>query len=131
MTILNESDIEQNLIDLLITQGYEYYYGSDIAPYSSNPQSESFGSVVLEKHLKESLFRLNPNLPELAINDAYLQIINLSSNDLMANNEKFHTNLTDGIDVEYFKDGNTKGIKVRLIDLENIIINTFLLIPIY
>jgi hypothetical protein len=29
MSILNESDIEQNLIDLLIAQSYEYYYGSD------------------------------------------------------------------------------------------------------
>lgn len=125
MSILNESDIEQNLIDLLIAQGYLYYYGSDIAPYSSNPQRESFGSVVLEKHLKESLFRLNPNLPELAINDAYLHIINLGSNDLMANNEKFHNYLTDGIDLEYFKAGNSKGIKVKLIDLENISNNTF------
>jgi type I restriction enzyme R subunit len=125
MSILNESDIEQNLIDLLIAQSYEYYYGSDIAPYSSNPQRESFGSVVLEKHLKESLFRLNPNLPELAINDAYLHIINLGSNDLMANNEKFHNYLTDGINVENFKDGNTKGINVKLIDLDNISNNTF------
>lgn len=125
MSILNESDIEQNLIDLLINQGYDYYYGSDIAPYSSNPQRESFGSVVLEKHLKESLFRLNPDLPEMAINDAYQHIINLGTQDLMTNNEKFHNFLTDGINVEYFKDGNTKGINVRLIDLENISNNTF------
>ncbi|NLZ96987.1 MAG: type I restriction endonuclease subunit R [Candidatus Magasanikbacteria bacterium] len=125
MTTLNESHIEQNLIDLLIAQGYEYFYGPDIAPYSSNPQRERFDSVVLENHLKESLKRLNPDIPESARHEAYQHIINLGSQDLMANNEKFHNFLTDGITVEYFKDGNTKGINVKLLDLENIANNSF------
>ena len=125
MTTLNESHIEQNLIDLLVAQGYEYFYGPDIAPYSSNPQRERFDSVVLENHLKESLKRLNPDIPESARHEAYQHIINLGSQDLMANNEKFHNFLTDGITVEYFKDGNTKGINVKLLDLENIANNSF------
>ena len=125
MTTLNESHIEQNLIDLLTAQGYEYFYGPDIAPYSANPERERFDSVVLENHLKESLKRLNPDIPESARHEAYQHIINLGSQDLMANNEKFHNFLTDGITVEYFKDGNTKGINVKLIDLENIANNSF------
>jgi type I restriction enzyme R subunit len=125
MTTLNESHIEQNLIDLLESQGYEYFYGPDIAPYSANPQRERFDSVVLENHLKESLKRLNPDIPESARHEAYQHIINLGSQDLMANNEKFHNFLTDGITVEYFKDGNTKGINVKLLDLENIANNSF------
>lgn len=125
MTTLNESHIEQNLIDLLVTQGYKYFYGPNIAPYSANPQRESFASVVLENHLKESLKRLNPSVPESARYEAYQHVINLGSSDIMANNEKFHNFLTDGITVEYFKDGNTKGINVKLIDLENISNNSF------
>lgn len=125
MPTLNESHIEQNLIDLLVAQGYEYFYGPDIAPYSANPQRERFDSVVLESHLKESLKRLNPDIPESARHEAYQHIINLGSQDLMANNEKFHNFLTDGITVEYFKDGNTKGINVKLLDLENIANNSF------
>ena len=125
MTTLNESNIEKNLIDLLTEQGYKYFYGPDIAPYSAKPQRESFASVVLENNLKESLKRLNPNIPESARQEACQQIINLGSQDLMANNEKFHNFLTDGIAVEYFKDGNTKGINVKLLDLENIANNSF------
>lgn len=125
MPTLNESHIEQNLIDLLTAQGYEYFYGPDIAPYSANPQRERFDSVVLEKHLKESLKRLNPDIPESARHEAYQHIINLGSQDLMANNEKFHNFLTDGITVEYFNNGNTKGINVKLLDLENIANNSF------
>jgi type I restriction enzyme R subunit len=110
---------------LLIAQEYKYFYGPDIAPYSKNPQREGFDSVVLEKHLKESLKRLNPEVPESARNEAYQHITNLGSQDLMTNNEKFHNFLTDGITVEYFKDGKSKGINVKLIDLENIDNNSF------
>lgn len=125
MPTLNESDIEQSLINLLVTQGYEYFYGPNIAPYSANPQREGFDSVVLENHLKESLKRLNPDIPESARHEAYQHIVNLGSADLMANNEKFHNYLTNGITVEYFKDGNTQGIDVKLLELENVTRNSF------
>jgi type I restriction enzyme, R subunit len=125
MPLLTESHSEKVLIDLLVSQGYEYFYGPEIAPYSANPQRENFGSVVLENHLKESLKRLNPDIPESARHEAYQHIINLGSSDLMNNNEKFHSFLTDGITVEYFKDGNTQGINVKLIDLEDIEKNSF------
>lgn len=125
MTTLNESHIEQTLIDLLTKQGYTYFYGPDIAPYSNNAQRESFDSIILENQLKESLQRLNPDVPESARQEAYQQILNLGSQDLMANNEKFHNFLTEGVTVEYFKDGNTKGINIKLLDLDNISNNTF------
>jgi type I restriction enzyme R subunit len=125
MTTLNESHIEQNLIDLLVAQGYEYFYGPEIAPYSASPQRERFDSVILENHLKESLKRLNPDIPESARYEAYQHIMNLGSADIMANNEKFHTYLTDGITVEYVKDNITKGINVKLLDLENVSNNSF------
>jgi type I restriction enzyme R subunit len=132
MTTLNEFHIEQTLIDILVAQGYEYFYGPDIAclagrqaPYSNNPQRERFDSVILENHLKESLKRLNPDIPESARYEAYQHIMNLGSSDVMANNEKFHTYLTDGITVEYVKDDATKGINVKLLDLENVSNNSF------
>lgn len=125
MSHLNESHIEQNFIDLLTTQGYEYFYGPDIAPYSANPQREGFDSVVLENQLRESLKRLNPDIPESARHEAYQHILKLGSQDLMANNEKFHNFLTDGITVEYHQNNESKGINVKLLDLENIANNSF------
>ena len=108
MSTLTESSIEQSLIDLLVANGYEHFYGPDIAPYSTNPQREGFDSVLLEKELKESLRRLNPDVPESARVEAFTRILRLGSNDLMVNNEKFHMMLTDGVTVEYFKDGANK-----------------------
>lgn len=125
MSPISESTIEQNLINLLISQGYEYFYGPDIAPYTPNPQRAGFDSVVLETQLKESLLRLNPDLPESARSEAFGHILRLWSSDIMTNNEKFHAMLTDGVTVEYFKDGQTKWLNARLIDLEKIENNTF------
>ena len=122
---MQESHIENHLIDLLIAQWYTHHYGPDIAPYSDDPQRQGFDSIIMESELRASLTRLNPDLPESARHEAYQQIMHLWSSDLMTNNEKFHTMLTDGVTVEYFKDNETKGINVRLLDLESIDNNTF------
>ena len=104
---LSESHIEQNLIDLLKIQGFSYHYGPDIAPFSDNPLRTGFDSVVLEPVLRESLQRLNPDIPESARAEAMRRILRLGSSDIMTNNELFHTMMTDGVTVEYFRDGQT------------------------
>ena len=123
--MINENTIEQSLIEQLVQQGYTYYYGADIAPYSDNPQRESFSSVVLENHFKESLKKLNPTIPESARAEAFQKIINLGTEDIMENNERFHSYLTNGVTVEYQKGENTIGINVRVLDTENIENNSF------
>lgn len=126
MQKIDENAVEQNLIEILKAQGYEYYYGPEIAPYTDGPLRENFASVVLEKVFKESLHKLNPNLPESAKSEAYNKVLNLGTNDMMVNNEKFHYYLTEGVDVEYFADNQTIGIKVRLMDLDDINLNSFI-----
>ncbi len=123
--MLNENTIEQSFIDQLIGQGYTYHNGRDISPVSGNPQRESFSSVILEQHFKDSLKKLNPTLPESARVEAYQKVINLGTEDIMENNERFHTMLSNGITVEYTKDGRTKGINVNLLDVENPENNSF------
>lgn len=123
--MLTENTIEQSLIEQLVQQGYTYFYGADIAPYSDNPQRESFSSVVLENHFKESLKKLNPAIPESARAEAFQKIINLGTEDIMENNERFHSYLTNGVTVEYQKGENTIGINVRILDTENIENNSF------
>ncbi|MDB0614865.1 DEAD/DEAH box helicase [Tenacibaculum dicentrarchi] len=123
--MLNENIVEQSFIDQLINQGYSYYNGTDISPISDNPQRESFSSVILEEHFKKSLKKLNPTLPATALNEAYQKVINLGTEDIMENNERFHTLLTNGVTVEYTKEGREKGINVHLLDAENIENNSF------
>jgi type I restriction enzyme R subunit len=118
-TKLTEDSIEQNLIDLLKIQGFEYFHGAEIAPYTENAQREGFDSVILEKQFRTSLKKLNPYLPESARVEAYQHVLHLGSSDIMTNNEKFHYMMTDGVTVEYFKDNETIGMQVKLIDFDN------------
>lgn len=117
---INENLIEQNLIELLKKQNYRYLHGSQI--------ERNLDSVLLEEELKNALKRLNPLLPQSARTEAYNQILHVGSSDMMASNEKFHNLLCEGVTVEYEKDGNTQGINVKLIDLEDIDSNDFLVV---
>lgn len=123
--MINENHIEQSLIAQLQEQGYTYFYGPEIAPYSDNSQRENFASVILENHFKDSLKRLNPTLPESARVEAFQKVLHLGTEDIMENNERFHNHLTNGVTVEYTKGENTIGIPVTLLDTENIDNNSF------
>ncbi|PXY40407.1 DEAD/DEAH box helicase [Flavobacterium cheongpyeongense] len=123
--MITENHIEQSLIAQLQEQGYTYFYGPDIAPYSDNSQRENFASVILENQFKDCLKKLNPALPESARVEAFQKVINLGTEDIMENNERFHNHLTNGVTVEYTKGENTIGIPVTLIDTENIDNNSF------
>jgi type I restriction enzyme R subunit len=124
-TKLRENDIEYIFIDLLKDQGYKHFFGPDIAPYTENAQREGFDSVVLEKHFKESLKRLNPEVVESARAEAYQKVVNLAGADVMDNNEKFHTMLSEGITVTYGAGDDERSEIVRLIDVENPENNSF------
>jgi type I restriction enzyme R subunit len=125
MKHLSENTIELSLIEQLVNQKYTYFYGPDIAPYSDTAQRENFASVILENHFKDCLKRLNPTLPESARVEAFQKVINLGTEDIMENNERFHNHLTNGVTVEYTKGENTIGIPVTLLDTENIENNSF------
>ncbi len=119
MSDLTEDAIEQNLIDLLQKQGYVYFNDADINPTSDNPQRDAFDSVVLEKQFQACLQKLNPEIPEPALHEAFQHVLHLGTNDIMTNNEKFHQMLCDGVTVEHFQDGQSVGLQVKLVDFEN------------
>ena len=123
--MLNEDLIEMAFIDQLTGQGYEFHHGPDIAPDSDNPQRKNFDSVVLENELLKAIEKLNPDVPSSAINEAHQKVLNLGTEDIMENNECFHTYLTNGVPVEFTKDGASKGVNVDLLDIENLKNNAY------
>lgn len=121
---ITESAIEKFAIELLEKQGYQYIYGPDISPDSdstgvsqyASAKRASFEDVLLLEKLKNAVFRINPDIPTEAREDAIKQIERLNSPDLITNNENFHRMLTEGINVNLQKDGNSRGDIVSLID---------------
>ncbi len=127
---ITEFDIEALAIELLENQGYQYIYGPDIAPDTETPlplgeagvrgsARRSFEDVLLLDRLKSAVARINLTVSEDAREDAIKQIERLSSPDLIANNEAFHRLLTEGVKVNYQKDGQSRGDLVWLVDFHN------------
>ncbi|MEM9567288.1 MAG: type I restriction endonuclease subunit R, partial [Cyanobacteria bacterium P01_E01_bin.34] len=66
--------------------------------------------------LQQAIARINPQLPPETHTTAQRELQNIASPDLLANNETFHRYLTEGITVEYTKNGETKGEQLWLVD---------------
>ncbi|MDD2834344.1 MAG: type I restriction endonuclease subunit R, partial [Methylotenera sp.] len=128
MAKLTESEIETLAIERLQALGFTYVYGPDIAPDAANPERESFADVLLLSRLRNAVTRINPTLPAAALDEAIKTIQRISSPELLANNEAFHRLLTEGVNVSYQKDGNTRGDLVWLIDFANPDNNEFLVV---
>ena len=108
MSKMTESDIELMVREQLEGLGYTCVYGPDIESKGSNPL-RSYKQVILESKVLEALQRLNPSLSEEKCVEALKQITNLSSPDLLTNNQSFHRLLTEGINIEVSTDWNTHG----------------------
>jgi len=144
---MNESVLEQAALDWFLELGYEYVHGAHIAPDGEAPERDDYGQVVLVGRLRDALTRINPGVPDDAIEEALRMVTRPDSPSLIVNNRAFHRMITDGIPVEYrlpsprpspsgrgrFKptpglDGATKYDIVKLIDFENIDNNEFLVV---
>jgi len=125
---LNENTIEQFTIELLQSQGYNYFHGKDIAPDSEYPLRENFDEVVLKDVLKSAIDRLNPTITIHAREDALRQVLRIHSPDLMTANETFHLMLTEGVKVTYQKEGVERGDLVWLVDFNEPLNNEFLVV---
>jgi len=127
MAVISEDNIEQIIIQEFIDLGYRYINGTDISPDGLTPERE-YNEVVLKNRLQEAIANLNPNIPYEAQEEALRKVLRSDSPELFQNNYQFHKYLTEGVDVEYRKDGRIAGDKVWLIDYENPGNNEFLVI---
>lgn len=126
MSRLTEEKIENFLISLLENLGYEYKHGVVIAPNSEKHERNAYIDVILRERFSHAISTLNPSIPFDAQHQAQREIFNIVSSDLLNNNEIFHKYLTEGITVEYQKDGETRGEPVWLIDWQHPENNEFL-----
>ena len=121
MTKIFESHIEEFVIELLQSQGFEY-----LSPEEQENERKNLSTVIFRNRLKQAIDNINPKVPKDAREQALKQVFNLPSQNLIDNNEAFHLMLTDGIEVEYMGKDGIQGDKVSLIDFDNLENNEFL-----
>lgn len=128
---MTEDQLEQETLDWLQEVGYKRRFGPDIAPDGDAAERADYRQSLMVEPLRSAVERLNPNIPLSARDDAVRQVIDLGIPSLLSANRRFHNLLVSGAQVEYQKDGETRGDFVRLIDFENPATNEWLAINQY
>ena len=119
MTTITESTVEDAALAWLESLGWNGAHGPDIAPDTPGAERSDYGVVVLERRLRDTLARLNPNLPTEAQDDAFRKLTHPDGPTLEARNRAFHRLLVDGMTVEYRTDnGTVRGAQARVIDFD-------------
>ena len=117
-TFYTEADYENSVIELFKGMGYRYVYGPDI--------ERDFTSPLYEEELTAALRRLNPAMPESAINEAFLKLKNFENAELVQKNAVFMDYLQHGLEVRYFDRGEERFGLVYLADFDNPDNNSFI-----
>jgi type I restriction enzyme R subunit len=127
---LNENTLtEQPVIGWLKEMGYDYEFGPDLAPGQILGEREDFREVILAGRLKRSIRRLNPELPEAAIEDVVRDIKRIEHPNLEIANKDIYKMLTEGVKIGVRdKSGEEKGKIAKIYDFENPQNNEFLVV---
>lgn len=128
--VIYESDVEEYVLFILKNLGYEVIYGEDenYLPNGIFELRKDYNEVVLVDRLRESLKRINKGVDEEAIEEAIKEVLRSESQKLIADNERFHKMLTDGISIPVQKDGEEVYEQIHLYDFKDIENNDFLAI---
>jgi type I restriction enzyme R subunit len=110
--------LEKAVLELFKELGYEVAYGPDISPGGSRSERGSYSDVLLLRRLRASLLRINPTLPEEAIDKAIHELVHISEPTLEKTNKKFHFMLRDGVRVEVSKGKERVWEIVKLFDFD-------------
>ncbi len=130
MSFLDEAQLEIATVDYFRELGYEYIHGVQIAPDGEAPERADYGQVVLVGRLRDALTRINPGVPDNAIEEALHLVTRPDSPSLIVNNRAFHRMITDGVDVSWREDDHERHGKVWLIERDpaNLNKNEFLVV---
>ncbi|MDR4470715.1 MAG: type I restriction endonuclease, partial [Nitrospira sp.] len=116
-----ESIVEDAAIAWLKALGYTVLYGPAIAvgELAAERSDPNYRDRILERRLREALFRLNPDIPSDALEDAFRKLTRIDAETLIERNRAIHRMLVDGVTVEYRrKDGSIAGVQARVLDYE-------------
>lgn len=116
---LTEAAYENSVIELFQHLGYTHVYGPDV-------ENRDFNSPLDLDILEDSIYRINPNVPKSAIQEALFKIKNFDNGELLQQNKIFMDYLQNGITVKYLENGEQRSTIVYLIDYKNVDNNSFI-----
>ena len=116
--MFDEATLEKITMELLTNLGYETLNGYEL-------ERKNYSNVILEDDLENAITKLNINITNEDIKEVIRLIKNLDNNNTILNNKQFTQYLLEGIKVPIQEDGATRYKTIKIIDFNNIEINTF------
>lgn len=115
---MNEEQLEALCLEWFSDTGWETALGPDIAHDGATPERDDYHQVLLRGDLEKAITRLNPQLPDDAVQQAVAQVSKPQSPDLVLSNRAFHQWLLNGVPVQYKRDDEVIYDHAFLIDFE-------------
>ena len=113
-TTFTEATVEDAALAYLESLGWT------IAPGAAAAERTDYDQVVLEQRLRDALARLNPSLPDSALDDARRKLTRPEGATLETRNRAFHLMLVNGVAVEYrASDGSIRGAQARVVSFDD------------
>ena len=98
---MTEDQLEQQCLEWFAEGGWEVTHGPDLAPDGPSPERADYRQVLLLADLEAAIRRINPHLPQSAIEQAVDVVRKPQSLDVAISNRAFHRLLLNGVPVEY------------------------------
>ena len=118
MNAFTELVVEQAALDWFRALGYDVIGGPDMPP-GPHALRESYADTIFPSVVRGALARLNPNLPNEALDDAFRKLARPEGPTLEARNRAFLRLAVDGVTVEYRDAGGSiRGAPVWMFDFE-------------
>ena len=122
---MTEDQLEQQCLEWFAEDGWEIAHGPDIAHDGPYPERVDYKQILLFADLEAALHRINPHLPDSAIEQVIAVVRKPESLDCVTNNREFHRLLIDGVPVEYKKQDKVVHDRAFLMDFGDIDANRF------
>ena len=126
---LTEDHVEQAALDWLMALGWEVGHGPDVSPPDAKTpgtERDTYREVALKYRLRDAIRRLNPHIPAGAQDEACRMVLNPNIPGQLQANRQMHRWLVEGVPVQYQKDGETRGDRVKLADWGDVAGNDWL-----
>ena len=123
--MISETQLEQQCLAWFAEGGWETTHGSELAPDGLAPERADYRQVLLLADLEAALLRINPHLPQSAVEQALELVRKPASLDTVVSNRAFHRLLLDGVPVEYKRDDRVIHDRAFLIDFDDLNVNRF------
>ncbi|MGL4189607.1 MAG: type I restriction endonuclease subunit R [Sphaerotilus sulfidivorans] len=126
---MTEADVEHATLEWLAALGWEVGHGPDGSPPDARTpgtERDTYRETALKHRLRDAIRRLNPHIPASAQDEACRQVLNPNLPGLVQANRQMHRWMVEGVPVEYQKNGETRGDRVRLVDWSDVARNDWL-----